>query len=1038
MKRSLTRQLDLHGEINQILNGIPELLTQQSDTYPASITMSKDTFEKLDKERLHKLIHANQDALQYFYAKADERWLDWLWQNEFLDVIKQKPEDMTSYRYRTPELGYLTRMVEKTPEKVVDIMLKVQISTDTFNPEVVDYFLQICSKLSADQLARIIKKIRDERWIPLGGLNRFGSEYGDMFKTLAKAKDYHSLLTLAEAVLTLCTREEREKLSNQYIDHDPFYFHDLSRTKVFEYLANVSDEYTEATFELVVQVMSNLIRLYGEEKQDTVFDFHDRWIPSGIDFFVLTLGQKSHRSSRDNVRGLAAAIATMARRLMDERCCEAAQVQRIYERYMDSLPKSRAMWRLQLFVLSLCPEAFKDRLKCAFFRIFKVRHCNELISGTEYLKALQRTFSVLSEDEKRDYVRRVIEYFSQRDQEEKNQSNGSRILSTLNTQLTPQEKQLSGKAGFQIKLDYHPQPSIDQVQAGYIMQHHGPTTQEEFRNFSIIEIATKLRNEWAPEKLAEQNSVEDFFNPLNADGTGTLLRNDIPKRLQEYIESASNFFEREKLDPHYTYSFLYGIQETIKNPREDASRINWDGVVDLCIAIKQSGEKHPFERTPREHSLFNGWLVGWDAVHSGMADILKELFIKKNNSLPIVFWKYRDQIFWIISYLLSYPDPSPEDESPEDEQGETAMCKTRSSDNDDSIVGDPFTMAINTVRGRTFEAFVFFMYLDSKKVKEDEVKISDDVKDLYKSILNKETTRALMFMFGYRLPKFYFQDKEWIQGLLPQIFPQEKDKKSLYTAAWEGYLINNLYEEMFFDPEIQKLYERGLTLTNADYPRQEHFGEPDERFAVHLALAFIHCKNFGVGHPLFDAFWEKGTPKHHADFVEFLGRSYVIGMDENELLEKGSRTKEQLKSFWDWMLEDYEKSCDPFIQFSYWIKPGNEIFEPAWLTERIKKTLKKTNGELAWDFELIKSIVLLAKKAPKDTLEIIRRHLLEGSVQGRRLRNITYLDNEWHDALKILYENSETKSQTGTLINKLVHDGGKPFWGLKKIVDNNS
>ncbi len=996
--------------------------------------MSEDTLE--NRERIHGLIHANPDALQYFYAKADERWLDWLWQNGFLDVIKQKPEDMT-HGYRTPEIGYLARMAEKDPEKVVAIMLEIPISRETFNPEVVYYFLHIGSRLRADYLVRIVEKIRHERWISCGGLNRFGFEYGKMFKTLAEAKNYHSLLTLAESVLTLCTREEREKLSNQYIDHDPFYFHDLSHTNVFEYLANVSDEYTEATFALVVQVMSNLIRLYGEEKQDTVFDFHDRWILSDIDFFVLTLGPKPHQSSRDNVRELAAVIATMARRLMDERCCETAQVQRIYEQYMDSLPKSRAMWRLQLFVLSLCPEAFKDRLKCAFFRIFKVHHCNELISGTEYLKALQGTFSVLSEDEKRDYVRQVIKCFSQRDQKEENQNDdwhiryGSQILSTLSTQLTPQEKQLSERAGFQIEPTYHPQTSIGQVQAGYIM-HHGPTTQEEFRKFPIVEIATKLRNEWTPEKLAKQNSVEDFFNSLNADGTGTLLRNDIPKRLQEYVESASNFFERGKLDHHYTYSFLYGIQETIKNQREDASRINWDGVVNLCIAIKQSGEKHPFERTPRERVLFNGWLAGWDEVHSGMADILKELFIKKNNSLPIDFWKYRDQLFGIISYLLSYPDPSPEDEL-----GETAML-TRTSYNADNIVGDPFTMAINTVRGRAFEAFVFFMYLDSKKVKEDEVKISDDVKDLYKSILNKETTRALMFMFGYRLPTFYSQDIEWIQGLLPQIFPQEKDKKFLYTAAWEGYLINNLYEEMFFDPEIQKLYERGLTLTNADYPRQEHFREPGERFAVHLALAFMHYKNFGFDHSLFNAFWEKGTPKHHADFVKFLGRSYVIGMDENELLREGSRTKEQLKIFWDWMLEDYEKSCDPFIQFSYWIKPGNEIFEPAWLAERIKKTLKKTNGKLARDFELIKSIVLLAKKAPKDTLEIIRRHLLEGSVQGSRLRSIAYLDNEWVDALKILYENSETKLQTGTLINELVRDGGNPFWGLKEIVDNNS
>jgi len=40
-----------------------------------------------------ELINVNNDAKQYFYAKADAKWLDWLWGNKFLDIIKQNAED---------------------------------------------------------------------------------------------------------------------------------------------------------------------------------------------------------------------------------------------------------------------------------------------------------------------------------------------------------------------------------------------------------------------------------------------------------------------------------------------------------------------------------------------------------------------------------------------------------------------------------------------------------------------------------------------------------------------------------------------------------------------------------------------------------------------------------------------------------------------------------------------------------------------------------------------------------------------------------
>src|SRR3569623_1987697 len=186
----------------------------------------------------------------------------------------------------------------------------------------------------------------------------------------------------------------------------------------------------------------------------------------------------------------------------------------------------------------------------------------------------------------------------------------------------------------------------------------------------------------------------------------------------------------------------------------------------------------------------------------------------------------------------------------------------------------------------------------------------------------------MMFMFGHYLPNFYFRDTTWIRWLLPRIFPSDAAAKHLYTAAWEGYLVNNLYEEMFFDVEIQKLYGRGLQLTDADYPNQKHFKEPDASIAVHLSLAFMHYKQFDFDHPLFKAFWGKDDPDLHGEFISFLGRSFVSESNAkaNKLLEKDPGSKQRLRDLCDWLLKNY-KDPRPFRKVGFWINLEKGIFD---------------------------------------------------------------------------------------------------------------
>lgn len=973
-----------------------------------------------DGERLQELLDENLDARRYFYHKADERWLDWLWRNGFLNVLKEEEPSLDGLI--TPELGYLLRMAEKRPDIVVDIILGTPISAGARSQEVVYGFLRVCSVLPADQLARVVDKIRVERWVQLLGeiYNQSGFEYEEMLSTLADANDYESFLLLVEAVLAVRAREETGSASTN--GGSPFFLKNLPRTKIFERLADVDAEYAERGLALTTNKLAEIMVA------------SDQLLLVEVDFFTLEPGQTEGWEWEADVRELAAAAKTLAVRLIGKRCAESGDVRRIYMEHLASLPESRVIRRLRLFVLSLCPQAFMEELKQIFFSLFEEENYYDemdgyyfVMSGAEYLKALRAGFSILSARDKLDYVQRTIETFKP---PSRFRNSGSRLLSMILPYLNekPALTRKAEEAGFQLDPDCEPRPSIigGDVELDTITPQ-APISQGEFGQLPIAEIAAKLSRAWAPAELNSQNSEADFYNPVNAEGVGDHLKNDISGRLREYVEKAGLFFARGALDQHYTYAFLMGVREAIKDERAAASEVDWCGVIDLFSDIKDSGAKEPFEGGRREPGWYDFWLANWDAVHSAMADVLRELLTDRDGFMPIDFGRYRAQILEITDYLLSCPDPFPAGE-----QDETSSTSDR-----DYSVRQLHQLAINSMRGRAFEAFVQFFFQDRKKFRPDDGnQISDDVKRLYERVLQKEDSRALMFLYGHYLPFFYFSDRDWIRKLLPRIFPQEPARMHLYTAAWGGFLARGLYEEMFFDPAIQSLYRRGLELPDAsDSPQRQNHSEPGARLAQHLALAFMHYEDFGLDHPLLEAFWKNDSSTQHAHFVKDIGRSFISRDIAKESFEFSREVKGRLRELWDWLLQNDEKR-EVYMEFGLWINLDKGIFEPIWLARRVRETLEMADGFLEWDNDLVKASPRLAQEAPEETFEIARLYLLEGGVRGKNQQVLWRWDlyDEWIEAFEILYRNPATRAGTDGLINELVRDGTQAFWPLKRIL----
>lgn len=1004
-------QLEIHNTIDSLLLGI---VTSASP------------------EKVRVLISFNRDAYIYFFSRADERWVDWLWSNDFLSILKNK-DGAVKDGYRTPEIDYLVKVSDKEPAKVTNIILDVPVTEKNFNPDVVGGFLRIIGKLPANEIKRVVKKICDEQWIPkMGALNDWGFDYADMFKRLSEAHDYASVITLTEAVLSV--KPEYDERTSGYMSDNPFYFKELIYTEVFNYLLKVDGENQDKALALAIGVMSKVTALGTESDEGNEFKVRDSFAFYDVDFFELDLIGHNAFHRHDDIKNLAYIIKYFSQKVIGEKC--GAVSAEIYERYFGQLPDSQSMWRLRLFVLTLCPTVFGKDLKKAFFRLFEAKRYVDIMMGAEYLTALQKCFSALSDEDRRSYVGKVIKLFLALDNTKTDEKEdwhlkyGSKILSVISSSLTPEENDLASKSGFKIDSKFKPRPSIGSVETAWGVTSRGPIPQEEFSSLPISEIAKKLRNEWSPEELVKRNTSDDFHSPLNGEGAGALLCKDIYKRTIEYIENSSLFFERDTLNAHYTYSFLKGIQETIKNKAIDVNVVDLNKLFAFCLAIRGSGNSTPFDTETKERGSFDSWLAGWTAVHSTVADLLQGL-LDDGCFNDISFNLYRQPVFDMIEYLLSFLDPIPDNE-----KLESASIKSKAGNSNEYTVGDPFTMAINSVRGLAFQAFVSFVIRDVKNFpKEENIKIAQASKELYESSLAKEDTRAIMFMFGYYLPTFYFRDKEWSEKLFPSIFPSSSEKKNLYTAAWEGYVTTGVYEELFFNPKMQALYLRGLQLTEADYPKQNHFKDPDEGIAVHIALSYVHFSEFGLESDLFKKFWASGSPKEQEEFVSFIGRHAMTRSSVLDWIKYNHVDIEKVKAFWDWALVN----CSPaaLSGFGSWITDGETPLDVRWLAERLKTTLAKTNGYLEWTHGLNQMLPRMAKESPEDTLSILRYYLLEEVAKHQPVRTWIYIDREIKDALAEIYtnENSELKAGVKALIDDLLPWRDGMFWRLKSVLE---
>lgn len=743
----------------------------------------------------------------------------------------------------------------------------------------------------------------------------------------------------------------------------------------------------------------------GKDPEKTVFTAAEPFYLLDVDIFTLELDTSKRSHFREDIQNLVASCKIMIRSTLGAVCGNEVEAKRIYRTHIATLPDSLTCWRLKLYAITRCPELFKAEIEEALFRVFNVgERYFEIDGGAEYHQGLIAGFGSLDEPIQRKYVAKIIEYhgatLEDKDKEQWRKRDGLEILTYIQKYLTPGEitaaEPIFGKI---LKSgEIAPHPSMGQITSGMV-SHKSPFNPADQ---TIDELIAHLKTDATPKALNEQFKGDDFLNPRGAEGLGDAIKEDFKTRRVEYLSNLNKFFDREAIDPGYIYAILRQVEDTLR-ARESFTNEQHLQIINFFDLIRQSGEAKEFKPADER-----SYLADWITVHKSMADVLLEILAVMKDSQD--FKDNRGKILSIIKYLLSIKS-SPDVEDDKRESNE------------------PAHVAINSVRGQAYRAFVQFTYNDGNKT------LSDDVKVLYERVLDTDTSNAVRFTIGQFLASFYFRDVPFIKDLLPKIFPMaEAGKENLYFATWEGYLSSSLYKELF--EELHSYYEYAIKTDPATYPDRKYLKGLDETLAAHIALAYAHF-DFNNDSPLFILFWKTPNETRHYEFVSFIGRTCITRSQAgNAWFTENKVSKEKLIGFWNWVLAtDIKIESKAFSGFGFWINPDTEVIDEKIIIKNLSLTLEKSEGEIDWDYGLTRRVKVFAEIDPVNTLEVIRDFLLhDGELNSHRRVPLFSIDSEIKEALEIIYKTDALKPKVEELINLLIEKGSSVFWGLKEVL----
>lgn len=926
--------------------------------------------------RLRNLLVKNYASYDYFFNKASSNWLSPLAQQGF---FKNPPNPIRMGNYiRFPiwsESRYLARIAKKKPKKVFEI---INACPKTTNPRIHEDFIEAALQMPSSLASKIISKVEKQKWLTTQLYHiRLPDRLADLMEKLAKDKKIEPALRLADL---LCGVRIEKLPKSKYLHpeanplYDKWQFEQIIEKKTSELKKEAPSRFISVLCKKLAKALDLERRRRNNDKKD-YNDLSSIWRPN-------IASPRHHHGDVKNI--LITAIVETIQDTGKQRPTELTLLLQPLKEH-----KYQLFRRIELYIYHLFPEHFQKEIKRALMDE-KILYAYNL--RREYFPLLKEHFANLDRKMQKkilELIKKAPEFKKGKEVEELKNHWRLKYLHLIKDDLPNDWKikynRLFSKFG---------KPQYDD---GIIKSWIGPTSPiklGELKEKSVAETVRYLIN-WQP--------PEDFFGAPSPEGLGRLLSEVIKERPKEFSNSALLFYNK-KIRPVYIYHLFWGLQQTLR----DKKCFNWNPIIDLALKIVRSDKLETFEKSADKLE------PNWDSVMKSIVDLYGDGF---GSNCPIPFER-RFDIWEAIEKISDHEEPTLEYEKEHD--GENI---------------DAASLSINTVRGEAMHSVIRYALwcarnlYPKEKAKPLKTKLAPEVKKVLDKHLDSKIDPSMTIhaVYGWYLPSLFYLDKKWVKDNLDKIFPKKPNLLNLWVAAFETYLTNSVYGDIF--TLLRKEYLKAIHYIKnirVEQPQKRKAADMSEKLPPHLMLAYAY--DFDENNELTTKFFEIAPAEIRAKAIWFMGANILKKELAQVPKDSHSINLKKIQKIWDQrlLIDEQLKNKEELKEFGWWFM--NSPYDKKWNIEHLLKTLKSTKGEIDPDHQIFKKLKEYAADFPLLTVNCLNL-IARGDKENWRIR--IYKD-EWYQTLQVVMKSEDKQAidEAKNLINYLGASGFSEFRDL--------
>lgn len=931
---------DLHGWFNKISKGFVDVSQKEferklSEFEKILFSISNPHFEIInnidslllikkpskDDVLYLKTLLTSWSAYAYFFEKAEDNWFNPLLNAGFF----KKPPVQQNW----PESRYLVKIAPKNPKKVMVVIKDCSI---TKNPSIHDDFLQAAMNMPVKIGKEIFGLLQKNHWLESRYHIFLPHKLAEFMKKLTNNGNLKPALLIARILIDVSADKPKRikgikgPLSIIHPDAKPIFGDEwLYRRIITEDMEEIKKKEPKKIFLTFCSKLEKALELEerGGKNAKNFYEYSHIWRPS--------ITQPRTLTHEDVKNALMDGIISIINPIEGNELNRSRTIADTLKSF-----KHPIFRRVELYLYKKFPGQFKNDINRILTDKRAIRAHN---LKREYIPLLEEQFQNLKKESQDKILKEIRSGFGmKRDKKWPVKKFNFTVANHQLLYLQPLAGKLP-KDYDKLYKDLLKKYGKAYDDDGGIKSFTGPTspiTLDDLSQKDPGEIINYLIS-WVPPK--------DKFGEPSTEGLGRLFQQIVLDKSLEFSKLAPILFQK-RLRPVYIYHLFYGLKDALRQNK----CFEWEPVVDLCILIINVKDYSEFPKTSDDFE------PDWRAVKKSMIDLIGDGFSSKDCNIP---YTLREKIWSIIEFVSNDEDPTPEHEK---KYGGENM--------------DPATMSINTTRGEALHAVIKYALWCSQNLypnPEEALKIKSKLVTEAKSTLEKhldvkiDPAVSIRAIYGWYLPNLFYLDKEWLIKNLNNIFPENQKEQEFFWAAWETFLSNSVYHDLF--PIVKEKYRFAISLLGKNSGKKHRYANLDELLPHHFMI--IYANDLGNSDDLIKDFFEKAPNEALGVAHSFTGRA-ILKKELSKIPDDKTVVKiEKLKKLWEERLNipKEKQGKEEFKEFGWWFE--RSPFERKWTIDMMARTVEITEGEIEPEYEIPKTLLSYVDEFPYQTINIL-------------------------------------------------------------------